>query len=237
LLILVLAESALETIPEKLWTHRSVQRYAKLRGKHPKFVVLDRSFHHRAMQSLDESAKRGRPDIVHFALLEALGSPLNKEELLQVYVHTFNDFVISVNPETRLPRNYSRFVSLIEQLFEFRRVPPSQTQTTLLTLEHKTLKQLIREVQPSYVMAFSRIGKPLTFEEAISKLSNEKRPLLIVGGFPHGHFSRATLKQVNETVCVDPDMLETWTMVSRAVYEYECLLSISKKRLKQIKQP
>jgi len=143
--------------------------------------------------------------------------------------------VITVNPATRLPRNYSRFVSLIEQLFEYGRVPPSQTQTALLTLEHKALKQLIQDVQPSYVMAFSRIGKPFTFEEAISKLSNEKRPLLIVGGFPHGHFSRAPLNQVNETVGVDPDMLETWTVVSRVLYEYECLLSISKKRLKQRK--
>lgn len=233
MLILILAESALETIPKSLWNHPSVQRYAKLRRKPPQFVLLDRSYHHRAMLSLEQNAKRGRPDIVHFALLEALGSPLNKEGLLQVYVHTFNDYVITVNPETRLPRNYDRFVNLIEQLYEYGRVPPQQTQTALLTLEHKTLKQLIGEVKPSYVLALTRTGKPCMLEEAISKLSNEKRPLLIVGGFPHGHFSEATLKLVNETVCIDPDMLETWTVTSRAIYEYERALSVSKKRLKQ----
>ena len=233
MLTLVLAESALETVPESLWSHSSVQRHAKLRRKPPRFVLLDRSYHHRAMKKLEHNEKRGRPDIVHFVLLEALGSPLNKEGLLQVYVHTFNDYVITVNPETRLPRNYDRFVSLIEQLFEYERVPPQQRQTALLTLEHKTLTQLIGEVKPSYVLAFSRIGKPRMLEEAISKLSNEKRPLLIVGGFPHGHFSEATLKLVNETVCIDPDMLETWTVTSRAIYEYERLLSVSKKRLKQ----
>jgi len=231
LLILVLAESALETVPESLLNHLSVQRYAKLRRKPLRFVLLDRSYHHAAMKKLEHSEKRGRPDIVHFALLEALGSPLNKEGLLQVCVHTFNDYVITVNPETRLPRNYHRFVNLIEQLFECGRVPPQQRQTALLTLEHKTLKQLILEVKPSYVLAFSRTGKPHTLEEATSKLSNKKRPLLIVGGFPHGHFSEATLKLVNETVCIDPDMLETWTVTSRAIYEYERVLSISKKRL------
>jgi len=231
LLNLILAESALETIPEKLWKHPAIQKYAKLRRKHPRFVLLDRSYHHKAMKFLEQSEKRGRPDIVHFALLEALGSPLNKEGLLQVYVHTFNDYVITVNPETRLPRNYDRFVSLIEQLFEYGRVPPQKRQTALLTLEHKTLTQLIQEVKPSYTLAFSRTGKPHTLEEAVSKLSNEKKPALIIGGFPHGHFSEATLKLVNETVCIDPDMLETWTVTSRAIYEYERALSVSKKRL------
>jgi len=233
LLNLILAESALETIPEKLWKHPAIQKYAKLRRKHPRFVLLDRSYHHRAMKRLEHSEKRGRPDIVHFALLEALGSPLNKEGLLQVYVHTFDDYVITVNPETRLPRNYDRFVNLTEQLFEYRRVPPQRHQTALLTLEHKPLTQLIREVKPSYALAFSRTGKPRMLEEAISKLSNEKKPVLIIGGFPHGHFSEATLKLVNETVCIDPDMLETWTVTSRAIYEYERALSVSKKRLKQ----
>jgi len=233
LLILVLAESALETVPKSLWKHPSVQRYARLRRKQLQFVLLDRSYHHAAMKLLEQNEKRGRPDIVHFALLEALGSPLNKERLLHVYVHTVNDYVIEVNPETRLPRNYDRFVSLIEQLYEYGRVPPQHRQTALLTLEQKTLKQLIGEVKPSYVLALTRTGKPHTLEEAISKLSNEKRPMLIVGGFPHGHFSETTLKLVNETVCIDPDMLETWTVTSRAIYEYERALSISKKRLKQ----
>jgi len=233
LLTLILAESALETVPEKLWKHPSVSKYAKLRRKEPRFVLLDRSYHHRAMQTLEQNEKRGRPDIVHFALLEALGSPLNKEGLLQTYVHAFNDYVIAVNPETRLPRNYDRFVSLIEQLFEFGRVPPQQTETALLTVEHKTLKQLIGEVKPSYVLAFSRIGKPHTLEAAVTKLANAKKPVVIVGGFPHGHFSEATLNLVDETVCIDPDMLETWTVTSRIVYEYERALSLPRKRLKR----
>jgi len=233
LLNLVLAESALETIPEKLWKHSAIQKYAKPRRKHPRFVLLDRSYHHRAMKSLEQNTKRGRPDIVHFALLEALGSPLNKEGLLQVYVHTFNDYVITVNPETRLPRNYDRFVNLIEQLFEYGRVPPQPTENALLLLKQKTLPQLIREIKPSYVLALSRVGKPRTLEETVAKLSSENKPVVIVGGFPHGHFSKTTLKLVDETVCIDPDMLETWTVTSRAIYEYERALSVSKKRLNQ----
>jgi len=231
MLILVLVESSLETVPEKLWMHSSVQRYARMRRKNPQFILLDRSYHHAAMKRLDNSEKRGRPDIVHYALLEALGSPLNKEGLLAVYVHTINDFVVWANPETRLPRNYNRFVSLMEQLFEFGRIPPKGAETPLLKLKQQTLTQLMREIQPSYILALSRRGKPRTVEEAISKLSGEKKPVVFVGGFPKGHFEEATVKLANEIVCIDREMLETWTVVSRMVYEFERVLSLPKKRL------
>jgi len=231
LLILVLAESALETVPERLWTHRSVQIYAKMRRKHPQFVLLDRSYHHAAMKRLEQSEKRGRPDIVHFALLEALGSPLNKEGLLQTYVHTINDHVLIVDPSTRLPRNCNRFVSLIEQLFEHGRVPPQSTENALLLLKRKTLPQLIREIKPSYVLAFSRLGKPCTLEEAVSKISIENKPAVIVGAFPHGHFSETTVRLANEVVAIDFETMETWTMISRIIYEFERAISLPKKRL------
>jgi len=231
LLTLVLAESALETIPEQLWDYSAVKHYAKLRRKHPRFVVLDRSYHHSAMKTLELSEKRGRPDIVHFALLDALGSPLNKQKFLTIYVHTINDYVVWVNPETRLPRNYNRFVSLMEQLFEFERIPPKEAEKPLLTLKKQTLAQLMRELQPSYILALSRIGKAQTLETTVSKLAEEKKPVIFVGGFPQGHFSRATAKLAKEVVCVDKGMLETWTVVSRLIYEFERALSLPKKRL------
>ena len=229
MLILILAESALETVPRGLWNHPAVKRHSKRHGKPPEFILLDRSYHHPAMKKLEESEKRGRPDIVHFALLEALGSPLNREGLLQVYVHTLNDHVITVNPEARLPRNYDRFVGLLEQLFELRRVPSRGK--TLLKLESKTLPQLLDEVEPDYVMAFSRKGSPNTLEEAISRLLDKEGPAVIIGGFPHGHFSETTIKLASEVVSIDPEMLETWTLTSRVIYEYERAISLPRKRL------
>ena len=70
------------------------------------------------MGLLDCPEKRGRPDIVHFTLLEALGSPLNLEGLLKIYVHTYSGYVIDVRPEVRLPRDCNRFSGLMEQLFQ-----------------------------------------------------------------------------------------------------------------------
>ncbi|MEM1587148.1 MAG: 16S rRNA methyltransferase [Candidatus Bathyarchaeia archaeon] len=234
MLTIILAESALEPIPCEIWTHPSIRSFSKRRGKHPRLIVLDRSYHHFAMKNLPNSEKRGRPDIVHFCLLEALGSPLNKEGLLRTYVHTINDYVISIEPETRLPKNFSRFIGLIEDLFERRCVPPSGK--ALLSLEEKGLAELIRTVNPTYTIAFERGGEPKTFEEVALKLAGEDRPAVLVGGFPHGEFSEGIIRLANETVCVDPEVLEAWIVVSRIIYEYERAIGLPRRRLERLRR-
>jgi rRNA small subunit pseudouridine methyltransferase Nep1 len=231
LLILILAEAAIETIPEYLWSHPAVRRHSKRQRKHPKQLLLDRSLHHSAMRRLNDNLKRGRPDITHFALLEALGSPLNRERLLRNYVHTNKDYVITINPRTRLPKNYNRFIGLMEQLFQLQKVPLEGE--TLLRLEHKPLQQLLAEVKADYVLAFSREGKLKTMYEAVSALQSKHRPALLVGGFPHGHFSKTAIKLADQVVCVDSEMLEAWTIVSRAIYEYERVVSLPTKRIRE----
>jgi len=232
LLTLILAEAALETVPEKLWKHPSVKRHAKRQNKSSSQLLLDRSFHHRAMTRLENNLKRGRPDITHFVLLEALGSPLNKEGLLRVYVHTNQDCVIEVNPLARLPKNYSRFVGLMEQLFEQGKIPAEGE--TLLTIEKRTLKQLISETKPDHTLGFSTEGKPETIQDAIFSFKPKQNPAVVVGGFAHGHFKETTTQLIDELVCADSEMLEAWTIASRIIYEYERVLSLPTKRLKKI---
>jgi rRNA small subunit pseudouridine methyltransferase Nep1 len=186
------------------------------------------------MKTLENNEKRGRPDIIHFALLEALGSPLNKEKQLATYVHTIGDITIQINNETRLPRNYNRFVSLIEQLFETHRIPPDKNEKPLLTMKQQTLTQLIKEqVKPSRLLALSRAGKPQTLEDAISDLAKTDKACVLVGGFPKGHFISTVSELADEIVCIDSEMLETWTVVSRTVYEFERARSLPQKRLAQ----
>jgi rRNA small subunit pseudouridine methyltransferase Nep1 len=231
MLTLIIAESALETIPESIWNHPTIRKLSKTRRRPPSLILLDRSYHHAAMKKLENNEKRGRPDIVHFALLEALGSPLNKEKSLTTYVHTIQDVTIQVNREARLPRNCSRFVNLLEQLFETRRVPPNKDEKPLLILKQQTLTQLIKEAKPSHLVALTRTGKPRTLEDTISDLAKTDNACVLVGGFPKGHFSNEVTKMADETVCIDSEMLETWTVVSRVVYEFERALSLPKKRL------
>ena len=231
MLTLILAEAALETIPLILWNHTSIRSHSKKKKKSPKQILLDRSLHHSAMRKLENSKKRGRPDITHIVLLEALGSPLNKEGLLQIYVHTYNNFVITVNRITRLPRNYNQFIGLIEQLYKQGKVPAIGE--TLLTLEEKTLKKLLKDIKPDYILAFSREGNPKTLEETIFSLPIKRNIAVIIGGFPYGHFSKTTLSEVCETVCVDSEMLEAGALTSRIIYDYERAISLPLKRIKK----
>jgi rRNA small subunit pseudouridine methyltransferase Nep1 len=229
MLKIILAESALETIPKELLNNPAIKRYFKKNKKNPFFTLLDRSYHHKAMKKISNNEKRGRPDIVHLCLLAALGSPLNKEGLLRIYVHTYNNKLIYVNPETKIPKNFSRFRGLMEQLFELKRVP--QTGKPLLILKQKKISDLITTLKPSHTLIFSKDGKPMTLEESLQDISKPKELVVIVGGFPSGNFTPKTLSLADDIVSVDQETLEAWTVLSRFIYEYERIIGIPKKRI------
>lgn len=229
MLIFILAESALERVPRELWNHPSVRNYAQDRGKPPSKLFLDRSYHHAAMLGLGGAEKRGRPDIVHLTLLSILGSPLNLEGLLETYVHTADDQVLKFRPETRLPRNFTRFLSLMEQLYEKGKVPTDGE--SLITLEKLTLPQLVKSLRIDHVVAFTRLGKYGTIEETADIMARYGRAAVIVGGFPHGHLSAKTLQTADETFCIDRDTLDSWVLASRIIYDYERALGLPEKKI------
>jgi rRNA small subunit pseudouridine methyltransferase Nep1 len=217
---LVLAESAVELIPREISNHPAVRAWARRKGKPAVELILDQNYHHAAIHRLARMAeRRGRPDIVHYCLLLALGSPLNMEGHLRCYVHTADEKVITVNPKTRLPRQSDRFVSLLEQLFAKGVVP--QEGDPLLSLRDGGLSEIIREVKGDYVVALSMRGKPKNMESVATEMIDHESPVLLVGGFSTGHFSKETLGLANEVFQIYPKSLEAWTVVARAVYDYE----------------
>src|SRR4051812_38012604 len=117
---LVIAEAAIESVPTQLIDHPSVKNHAQRQGRPPTEILLDRSYHHSAMihSNLKSGWKRGRPDIVHFALMEALSTPLFIEGRLNVYLHTINDKLISIGENLRIPKSYFRFEALMIDLFK-----------------------------------------------------------------------------------------------------------------------
>ena len=68
---LIISESALELVPFELENHPSVVSHAKKLGKYTSDILLDNSWHFAAMKGIKNEIKRGRPDIVHFSILEA----------------------------------------------------------------------------------------------------------------------------------------------------------------------
>jgi rRNA small subunit pseudouridine methyltransferase Nep1 len=219
-LTLVLAESSIELVPNEITGHSAVTKSAQRKNKDPRELILDQSYHHSAILRLGRrGVGRGRPDIVHFSLLLALGSPLNIEGELRCFVHTRDDYVIIVNPRARLPRNTDRFTSLLEKLYEETVVP--STGTPLLSLKRQSLPKLLNEVSSDLVVALTTQGAPRLMEMVVAELGKARRPVVLVGGFPSGHFSQETMNLSSEKYCIDKRRLEAWTVVGRAVYDYE----------------
>lgn len=225
MLRLIFTETALETVPRQLWNHPSVRATARLRKKKPGEILLDRALHHRAMRNIEENSKRGRPDIIHLCLLEALGSPLNREGSLTTYVHTFDEKLITVDPEVKLPRNYNRFVGLIEQLFSEGQVPPDEK--ALLKFEQKSLFELLGEIKPTRVVALTSHGELSSLRDICARLTKEATPVVFLGAYPHGPMKEDVLKLADERVSIYPVGLDAWVVTSRLIYQYEVASGIS----------
>lgn len=185
-------------------------------------MILDASFHHSAMKKLPDGRRRGRPDITHLFLLTALESIVNKKGQLTVVVHTRNNKAIYVNPETRLMRNYTRFIGLMEQLFEKEIIETDEK--ILLQLQHDiTLKEIIEKTDADMIMGFSTQGKHVQLPEYFSTLKKKKCPhlLCIIGGFPSGDFQCDLTAITQDIISLYDDMLSAWTVASEILVNYE----------------
>lgn len=216
---MVLAESSIELVPKELVHHPAIVKSARRKKKDPATLVLDQTYHHSAILQLGtRGIGRGRPDISHLCLLLALGSPLNRSGSLKCYVHTIDDNIIRIDPKARLPRNTDRFTSLVEQLYQERVVP--QTGHPLMTINPGTLRNILDEIS-GIVVALTTTGVSKPLSEAAAELVEYDDPVLLVGGFPTGHFSQKTLSLADKSYKIHSEGLEAWTVVARVIYDFE----------------
>jgi len=217
MLTLVLADSELELVPSAMQHHPAIRSYAKKRGASPAKIILDSSFHHPALKGVEQGERRGRPDIVHLFLLLCLDSILNADGGLRTIVHTRNDEVIAVRPETRIPKNYVRFVGLMENLFEKGRVPEGDS--PLLTLEHgKDLAALLDEIGGRKV-ALDPSGKRIDLYDFMRR-KMESDMTFVIGGFPHGEFNSPVKDLCDEFFSIHEMPLKVWTVTSEILAGY-----------------
>jgi rRNA small subunit pseudouridine methyltransferase Nep1 len=231
---LVLAESALELVPETLRTHPSVLSDVKRKGVSPGTLLLDTNYHHTTMASLDDAEKRGRPDIVHFCLLAAMNTPLNTLfKGLRVCVHVVHpvERIISIDPATRIPRSLNRFEGIIGNLLAGKqqsKQQPGARGPPLMVMEEMTLDAFLSRFEPAHIHIFSTAGTQRTFDAALPEIGNacmqEKSDFVVViGGFQGGHFTGIWQSRVpKENVhAIAPVPLDAWTVVARVVYMVE----------------
>ena len=214
---LILTESSLELVPKELSSHPSVISHAQKLGKRPSEILLDNSWHFAAMKGMNNEIKRGRPDLVHFCILEATTIPLYTKNKIKIYIHTIDDNIIYVGENVHIPKSYHRFEGLIEKLFLEKTIESNGN--VLLELKEKSFSELIDEIKPSKVIGLSSKGEKHSFENNISELP--ENCCLIVGGFQKGHFSDAIQSKINQMISIDDSSLEAHVVVARMLYEYE----------------
>jgi rRNA small subunit pseudouridine methyltransferase Nep1 len=212
---IIIAESSLELIPPEIVNHPSVLADAKRRKKLPSSILLDKTFHYKAMSGLANKEKRGRPDLVHFAILSVSSTPLYLERKVKLYVHTIDNKAIEIEDGTRLPKHYYRFRGLFEDLLFLGRGGK------FLGIRDSGIEALVDSLSSSCVFGLSTLGKQTSLEVLARKILSEKQPCVIVGGFPHGHFSKETNSVLDEIYRIHPKPLESHTVLSWLMYELE----------------
>lgn len=214
-LTLILADAELELVPGALTGHPAVRTSAKKRGRSPAAILLDSSFHHPALKKFPEGERRGRPDIAHLFTLLCLDSVLNAQGQLRTIIHTRNDEVIRFAPETRIPKNYPRFVGLMEDLFQKGAVPEDKP---LLTLERGVpLERLLAGFsEPKW--AFKEGGESVNLWTEFARL--EGGLVAVLGGFPHGDFRSPVTKLCDRMVSIHDEPLRAWTVTSEILVAY-----------------
>lgn len=214
---LILAESALELVPSELKHHPSVVSHARKSGKLSSEILLDNSWHFAAMKGIDNELKRGRPDLVHFSILEATTIPLYQKNKIKLYVHTVDDKVISFGSNVHVPKSYHRFEGLIEKLYKEKKIIANDQ--VLLDIKEKTFPELLDEIKPSKIIGFSTKGKPTSYEKIAAGMSDNS--CVVIGGFQKGHFSDFVENKITELFSIGNGSFEGHVVVARLLYEYE----------------
>jgi rRNA small subunit pseudouridine methyltransferase Nep1 len=177
------------------------------------------------MKRLPDNWKRGRPDIVHFALMEALSTPLFLKGALEVYVHTANDKVISIADNLRVPKSYFRFERLMANLLN-NKVVKSGEGAVLMELTDSAFADLIRHIRADKVIGLSTIGVKSNAQKVVEVAKGVDHCIFVIGGFPKGRFSKNVINHLGPTYSINDFGLEAHVVIARILYECEKLLEV-----------
>jgi rRNA small subunit pseudouridine methyltransferase Nep1 len=171
------------------------------------------------MKSLkNPSEKRGRPDVVHFALLDATSTPLFKENKIQIFIHTLQNHTIELKSGTRPPRTLQRFCGVVSKILSG---SFGREESTLFGFNpDQEFADLVRSLGVKSAICFTRQGKRLDLDK-IAELSNPGRIAWIVGGFAHGTFSPTVREVCARSISISDISLPAHVVTARICYELE----------------
>ncbi|XP_063905285.1 ribosomal RNA small subunit methyltransferase NEP1 [Zophobas morio] len=142
-----------------------------------KFELLNCDDHAHILKNSGRVQSSCRPDITHQCLLMLFDSPLNRAGLLQVYIHTENNVLIELNPQTRIPRTFKRFAGLMVQLLHKYAIRAENGPKLLKVIKNPIVNHLPVGIRK---LAMSFAAKQVTeCEEVVPK---DEDPIAVVVG-------------------------------------------------------
>ena len=149
------------------------------------YELLNCDRHKQQIIKFNKDPSNCRPDILHQCLLMLFDSPLNRANLLQVYVHTQKKVLIEINPQTRIPRTFDRFSGLMVQLLHKLTIRAADTSQKLL----KVIKNPITDHLPvgckKYLTSFSA-DKVVNVQDFAEEHPSDEPLVVVVGAFAKG---------------------------------------------------
>ena len=219
--IIVIEDSSLELVPRKFWNSPSCKLVEERFGQPPDRQLLDDNFHHDIVQELRSPQKRGRPDIVHLALLDITSTPLYLDSLVSIAIRTVENETIFLKQGVRLPRTLHRFSGLIAKILagEMR----EEDSKLFDHVKSQSFKELISIISPSIVISFSTEGTPRDLRGFVSNIlrNNQTQIAWVIGGFARGHFGDQVKEYSDQIISISPHSLPSHVVSSRLSYELE----------------
>jgi len=202
---LILADTEVEALPSICGPAAAQPRVClttdrELRG----ILVLDSYLHKALLEGLEDSGRRGRPDIAHSFLVLTQNSPSVQEERLRAFVHTRGDEVIRFGRKARIDQDYMAFLRMISDLFEKGSIGSGEERIEVE--RHMTLAELLREIRPGLVVAMSPIGEKVELRTVLME-SEAKEAAVIIGGFPEGDFRSPVHQLADRMVSLGDELL------------------------------
>lgn len=146
--------------------------------------LLNCDDHTSLLRKMNRDPGSCRPDITHQSLLMLIDSPLNRAGLLQVFIRTEKNVLISVNPQIRIPRTFRRFAGLMVQLLHKFSVRAGDSAVKLMSVIKNPVEDHLPVGCKKIAMSFS--SKKVT--NCRELVPSEEEPIaLVVGAFAHGN--------------------------------------------------
>lgn len=206
---ILLAQAEVEPIPKEIRDHKAVLAHAKRVERPTGGLLLDQNVHKAAMKDLEDTGKRGRPDIAHHCLLHLLEHPLSKTGKMEVALHTRQGDLIRFHHETRLPRGETRFQGVIAKVLKDK---PNQEASSLVWHDGRmNAQQAIDKFGVGPVIRLDEGGDALSPLQIADRAQNGELTI-VIGAFSFGDWTNAWQKAAPNTASIWPEALNAWVV-------------------------